>query len=81
MQDMARIVMKNTQRLKAILNSLHLQDMSTLNYYAKANIGSRPSKRNKGNELNFGDLRAIPFVGSWAQMKQMFPVSLVWGMP
>lgn len=51
----------------------YLEQMSTLNYYSKTNIGSRPSKRNTGNELNFGDLRAIPFVGSWSQMKQNVP--------
>ncbi len=51
----------------------YLEKMSTLNYYSKTNIGSRPSKRNSGNELNFDDLRAIPFVGSWSQMKQNVP--------
>jgi len=47
--------------------------MSTLNYYSKTNIGSRPSKRNTTDTLDFGDLRAIPFVGSWSQMKQNVP--------
>lgn len=51
----------------------YLEHMSTLNYYSKANIGSRPSKRNTGAELDFGDLRAIPFVGSWAQLRQNVP--------
>lgn len=51
----------------------YLEQMSTLNYYSKTNIGSRPSKRNSGSELNFADLRAIPFVGSWSQMKQNVP--------
>lgn len=51
----------------------YLQEMSTLQYYGRANIGSRPSKRGSGNELKFEDLRAIPFVGSWAQMKQNVP--------
>ena len=41
--------------------------MSTLPYYAKANIGSRPSKRGKSDTFKFEDLRAIPFVGSWSQ--------------
>jgi len=40
---------------------------------AKTNIGSRPSKRGSGSELKFGDLRAIPFVGSWSQLKQNVP--------
>ncbi|MCK5814481.1 MAG: phosphoenolpyruvate carboxylase [Flavobacteriaceae bacterium] len=51
----------------------YLEEMSTLKYYAKTNIGSRPSKRSSSNKLNFGDLRAIPFVGSWSQLKQNVP--------
>ncbi|MCW4470099.1 phosphoenolpyruvate carboxylase [Flavobacterium sp. MFBS3-15] len=51
----------------------YLDQMSTLNYYAKTNIGSRPSKRSKSKELDFADLRAIPFVGSWSQLKQNVP--------
>lgn len=51
----------------------YLQNMSTLKYYAKTNIGSRPSKRGKSSELIFSDLRAIPFVGSWSQLKQNVP--------
>jgi phosphoenolpyruvate carboxylase len=47
--------------------------MSTLKYYAKTNIGSRPSKRGKSDKLVFSDLRAIPFVGSWSQLKQNVP--------
>lgn len=51
----------------------YLEKMSTLNFYAKTNIGSRPSKRSKSAELDFADLRAIPFVGSWSQLKQNVP--------
>ncbi len=51
----------------------YLERMSTLKYYAKTNIGSRPSKRGKSKELVFSDLRAIPFVGSWSQLKQNVP--------
>ncbi|WP_046756779.1 phosphoenolpyruvate carboxylase [Kordia jejudonensis] len=51
----------------------YLERMSTLKYYAKTNIGSRPSKRSKSKEFNFSDLRAIPFVGSWSQLKQNVP--------
>ncbi len=51
----------------------YLEQMSTLKYYAKTNIGSRPSKRGKSDELVFSDLRAIPFVGSWSQLKQNVP--------
>ena len=51
----------------------YLENMSTLKYYAKTNIGSRPSKRKNSDSLDFGDLRAIPFVGSWSQLKQNVP--------
>ena len=51
----------------------YLEKMSTLKYYAKTNIGSRPSKRNASDGLVFSDLRAIPFVGSWSQLKQNVP--------
>lgn len=51
----------------------YLQEMSTLEYYGKTNIGSRPSKRGGDSELRFEDLRAIPFVGSWSQLKQNVP--------
>jgi len=50
-----------------------LEKMSTLKYYGQTNIGSRPSKRGKSKELNFDDLRAIPFVGAWSQLKLNIP--------
>jgi len=51
----------------------YLQKYSPLNYYGKSNIASRPTKRGLKNELSFSDLRAIPFVGSWSQLKQNVP--------
>lgn len=51
----------------------YLEHMSTLKFYAKTNIGSRPSKRGKSKSLDFSALRAIPFVGSWSQLKQNVP--------
>ena len=51
----------------------YLEHMSTLKFYAKTNIGSRPSKRGKSKSFDFSDLRAIPFVGSWSQLKQNVP--------
>ncbi len=51
----------------------YLEEKSTLRYYAKANIGSRPAKRGQSDALVFSDLRAIPFVGSWSQLKQNVP--------
>ena len=51
----------------------YLDEMSTLKYYSKTNIGSRPSKRSSSDTLDFSSLRAIPFVGSWSQLKQNVP--------
>ena len=51
----------------------YLEQMSTLKYFDKSNIGSRPAKRNTTAELNFSDLRAIPFVSAWSQLKQNVP--------
>lgn len=50
----------------------YLQQFSPLNYYSKSNIASRPAKRGSG-DLRFEDLRAVPFVGSWSQLKQNVP--------
>ncbi|MFT3909583.1 MAG: phosphoenolpyruvate carboxylase [Ferruginibacter sp.] len=46
----------------------YLSEASPLKFYAEANIGSRPS--NRTGKLNLNDLRAIPFVASWSQLKQ-----------
>ena len=52
----------------------YLENMTTIKYYSKTNIGSRPSKRSgDDSKFDFDSLRAIPFVGSWAQLKQNVP--------
>jgi len=51
----------------------YLTKWGTLKYYGETNIGSRPTSRAKEGPLTFGDLRAIPFVGSWTQLKQNVP--------
>jgi len=51
----------------------YLEKITPLSFFGDTNIGSRPVKRNQGDALKFEDLRAIPFVGSWAQMKQNIP--------
>jgi Phosphoenolpyruvate carboxylase len=51
----------------------YLEHRSTLKYYTKANIGSRPGKRGNKSQLTLADLRAISFVGSWSQLKQNVP--------
>lgn len=48
----------------------YLVHISPLRFYSETNIGSRPSKRSGSNRLNLKDLRAIPFVGAWSQLKQ-----------
>jgi phosphoenolpyruvate carboxylase len=50
----------------------YLEKITPLSFFGDSNIGSRPVKRSSGS-LKFEDLRAIPFVGSWAQMKQNIP--------
>lgn len=50
----------------------YLEKITPLGFFGETNIGSRPVKRSSGS-LKFEDLRAIPFVGSWAQMKQNIP--------
>lgn len=74
MQELAEVSYKAYSDFKAHDKFLpYLEKMSTLKFYGKANIGSRPSKRGSGSELKFEDLRAIPFVGSWSQLKQNVP--------
>jgi phosphoenolpyruvate carboxylase len=51
----------------------YLEKITPLSFFGDINIGSRPVKRSSGDKLKFEDLRAIPFVGSWAQMKQNIP--------
>jgi phosphoenolpyruvate carboxylase len=50
-----------------------LVEMSPLKYYDRTNIGSRPDKRSKSDKLDLSQLRAIPFVGAWSQLKQNIP--------
>jgi len=47
----------------------YLLEVSPLKYYSATNIGSRPTKRGSG-KMTMEDLRAVPFVGSWSQIKQ-----------
>jgi len=48
----------------------YLGHVSPLRFYSETNIGSRPSKRGSSSRLSLKDLRAIPFVGAWSQIKQ-----------
>lgn len=74
LEELGNISYQAYQQLKE--NALflpYLQKYSPLNYYSKSNIASRPAKRGSSNSLSFSDLRAIPFVGSWSQLKQNVP--------
>jgi phosphoenolpyruvate carboxylase len=74
LEDLAQISYRKYEAFKQHEKFLpYLERISTLRYYGMANIGSRPSKRSSSKSLNFDDLRAIPFVGSWSQLKQNVP--------
>ena len=74
LEELGNISYQSYQQLKEHPLFLpYLQKFSPLNYYSKSNIASRPAKRGAGNTLKFEDLRAIPFVGSWSQLKQNVP--------
>ena len=48
----------------------YLAQVSPLRFYSETNIGSRPTKRGASSKLSLKDLRAIPYVGAWSQLKQ-----------
>ncbi|HEV7781028.1 MAG TPA: phosphoenolpyruvate carboxylase, partial [Chitinophagaceae bacterium] len=48
----------------------YLLHVSPLRFYSETNIGSRPAKRGPSSGLSLKDLRAVPFAGSWSQLKQ-----------
>lgn len=74
LNELSDISLQKYQALKAHEMFIpYLENRSTLKYYGMTNIGSRPSKRNQDAQLKFSDLRAIPFVGSWSQLKQNVP--------
>lgn len=73
-EELAQISFEKYQSLKNNEKFLpYLEKKSTLKYYGETKIGSRPAKRGSKNKLEFEDLRAISFVGSWSQLKQNVP--------
>jgi phosphoenolpyruvate carboxylase len=48
----------------------YLDEVSPLRFYNETNIASRPSRRKGSGRLELKDLRAIPYVGAWSQLKQ-----------
>ena len=59
----------------------YLSEVSPLQFYGETNIGSRPSKRKNSGKLELKDLRAIPFVGAFSQLKQNVTGYYGVGMP
>lgn len=51
----------------------YLERITPLTFYGEANNASRPTSRGSSKALQLEDLRAIPFVGAWSQMKQNVP--------
>jgi phosphoenolpyruvate carboxylase len=51
----------------------YLEEITPLKYISYLNIASRPTRRKSEGPMKFEDLRAIPFVSSWSQMKQNIP--------
>ncbi len=71
LQSLANESFKSYSQLKNDPGFLdYLAHVSPLKFYAETNIGSRPAKRNSSSRINLKDLRAIPFVGAWSQLKQ-----------
>jgi phosphoenolpyruvate carboxylase len=71
LQELATASFKAYKELKNDPGFLdYLLHVSPLRFYADTNIGSRPAKRNTSSGFTLKDLRAIPFVGAWYQLKQ-----------
>ena len=71
MQDLSVLSLDAYNELKNHPDFLsYLLHVSPLNFYSDTNIGSRPAKRGITSKFNLKDLRAIPFVGAWSQLKQ-----------
>ena len=71
LQELAEESYKAYVHLKEHPNFLeYLNDVSPLRFYNETNIASRPTKRKNSGKLELKDLRAIPYVGSWSQLKQ-----------
>ncbi len=52
----------------------YMQTITPINFYGELNNASRPPRRTSGDALQLNDLRAIPYIGAWSQIKQIAPV-------
>jgi len=74
LQDLADRSLASYRELKQHPDFMtYMQTIGPLAFYGDTNIGSRPASRGRSSTLNLSDLRAIPFVGTWHQMKQNVP--------
>ena len=74
LDELAEVAYQSYLQLKNHPNFVpYLEKITPLKWYGDSNIASRPTKRSGDAALRFEDLRAIPFVGAWAQMKQNVP--------
>lgn len=80
MEEISRLSGQAYQEFKAHPLFLpYLEEMTPLEYYGFLNIASRPTRRPQADAngqpqpRRFEDLRAIPFVGAWSQVKQNIP--------
>ena len=74
LQELAEEGLQSYNELKEHPKFLpYLSHISPLKFYSETNIGSRPAKRGGSSKLALKDLRAIPFVGAWSQLKQNVP--------
>jgi phosphoenolpyruvate carboxylase len=73
-QELAEISFDSYNQLKNHPDFVdYLVHASPLRFYSETNIGSRPSKRGGSSRMSLKNLRAIPFVGAWSQLKQNVP--------
>lgn len=72
--DMAKISLDTYQALRNHPDFVaYMTDVTPLKYFGETNIGSRPAKRGKTDQITIKDFRAIPFVASWNMVKQNIP--------
>jgi phosphoenolpyruvate carboxylase len=72
--DMAQISLDAYQALRNHPDFVnYMTDATPLKYFGETNIGSRPAKRGKTDQITIKDFRAIPFVASWNMVKQNIP--------
>ena len=63
-------VLSHIPHLKIIRISWITWACKSIEILRETNIGSRPAKRGASSRIKLKDLRAIPFVGAWSQLKQ-----------